>query len=116
MRSHIRPFFRSKAGPGFVTYLCLSAVVSGAIGYGAYALSRDWFVVSKSERRSPRCSSSMPSSRIIRQPQRVLSRAGPAGNLPGAAVDVQQSRDQQQPALAMVSPPVRDRDCAVRRR
>jgi PAS domain S-box-containing protein len=51
MRLQIGAFFRSKAGTGFVTYLCLSAIVSAAVGYGAYALSLDWFTVSKSEEK-----------------------------------------------------------------
>jgi len=51
MRLLIGPFFRSKAGTGFVTYLCLSAIVSAAVGYGAYSLSLDWFTVSKSEEK-----------------------------------------------------------------
>ena len=50
-RLKIGAFFRSKAGTGFVTYLCLSALVSTAIGYGAYTLSLHWFTVSKSEEK-----------------------------------------------------------------
>jgi PAS domain S-box-containing protein len=50
-RLDIGTFFRSKAGTGFVKYLCLSAVISAAVGYGGYALSRDWFTVSKSEEK-----------------------------------------------------------------
>lgn len=44
-------FFRSKAGTGFVTFLCLSAVISAALAYGGYYLSRDWFMRSKSEEK-----------------------------------------------------------------
>jgi PAS domain S-box-containing protein len=44
-------FFRSKAGAGFVSYLCLSAVISAALAYGGYYLSREWFTRSKSEEK-----------------------------------------------------------------
>lgn len=44
-------FFRSKAGAGFVSYLCLSAVISAALAYGGYYLSCEWFTRSKSEEK-----------------------------------------------------------------
>jgi PAS domain S-box-containing protein len=44
-------FCRSKTGAGFVSYLCLSAIISAALAYGGYYLSREWFTRSKSEEK-----------------------------------------------------------------
>src|SRR5258708_525190 len=46
-----RGFFRSKAGTGFIKFLCLSAIIAGALGCGGYYLSLDWFTRSKSEEK-----------------------------------------------------------------
>ncbi len=42
-------FLQSKAGTGFLTYLCCALVISGAIGYGLYYAGLRWFQQAKSE-------------------------------------------------------------------
>ncbi len=44
-------FLRSKAGAGFISFLCLSAVISAALAFGNYYLSREGFTRSKSEEK-----------------------------------------------------------------
>jgi PAS domain S-box-containing protein len=44
-------FFRSKTGAGYVSFLCLSAIISASLAYGSYYLSREWFTRSKSEEK-----------------------------------------------------------------
>jgi PAS domain S-box-containing protein len=44
-------FCRSKTGAGFVSFLCLSAIISAALAYGGYYLSREWFTRSKNEEK-----------------------------------------------------------------
>jgi PAS domain S-box-containing protein len=44
-------FFRSKAGTGFVRYLCLCAIISAMVGSGFSYLSAQWFEQTKSEEK-----------------------------------------------------------------